>query len=98
MSEITIKAPHPGSSLEELVETWDSLMYIDKHFDEALLGEVLHAMAPDAPDIDFKPSPYPENSERHSIFLAVQYAAMIGDFAGAHELAKQLGSRSRGKH
>jgi hypothetical protein len=96
MSEITIKAPHPGSTLEELVETWDSLMHIDKNYPD-LLGEVLEAMG-DLPDIDFKPNPYPESSERGRIWAAIQYAVLIGDYDGAHELANQLGSRSRGKH
>jgi len=96
MSEITIKAPHPGSSLEELQQCWDDLLHIEKHYPD-LLGEVLEALGDPPPDIDFKPSPYPENSERHRIYLAVQYAAMIGDYDSAHALAAQLGPRSRGR-
>ena len=73
MSEITIKAPHPGSTLKELVEACDSLIHIDKQFDEALLGEALAAMMPDTEvPAGWKSSPYPESSENHQIWCAAQ--------------------------
>ena len=94
MSEITIKAPHPGSTLKELVEACDSLIHIDKQFDEALLGEVLAAMMPDTEvPAGWKSSPYPE-SENDQIWCAAQFAMHCrGDFEGAMRMLDQLGPR-----
>ena len=95
MSEITIKAPHPGSTLEEPLEACDSLIHIDKQFDEALLGEVLAAMMPDTEvPAGWKSSPYPESSENHQIWCAAQFAMHCrGDFEGAMRMLDQLGPR-----
>src|SRR5262252_1537489 len=95
MSEITIKAPHPGSTLKELVEACDSLIHIDKQFDEALLGEVLAAMMPDTEvPAGWKSSQYPESSENHQIWCAAQFAMHCrGDFEGAMPMFDQLGPR-----
>jgi hypothetical protein len=78
-------------SAEEYQQLWDDLLLIDKTCAPDVLSEVLHALLPDAPDVEFKPSPYPETSERHRIWCAIQYAVLIGNYASARELAAQLG-------
>jgi hypothetical protein len=91
MSELTIRAPHPGMSVEELAQTWDDLLRIAHTYGDALLGEVLHAMLPDTPMPNIKPSPYPESSEHHRIWCAMQFAMSIGEYSSAMKLANELG-------
>jgi hypothetical protein len=91
MNEITIRAPHPGMSTEELAQTWDDLLHIANISDE-LLREVLAAMFPDAPMPEFKPSPYPESGENHRIWCAAQFAVhCLGDYDEAIRILDQIG-------
>jgi hypothetical protein len=79
MTDIVIKQPHAGSTLEDLIETWESLMFLDRT-DETLAAEVLHQLLPD-PDDDldpWPPCPYPEGSPQYLDWCAEQFAAMIG--------------------